>query len=127
MSRAVVDVSRCAQVESVDELRHPRSSPDSNFDVIYPNAPASSRVDSLAPAHSACRLAHLCRSIPIGSILRRHLNRLSLDLRILSDRLPFYFARQLNQFGDLADLFLEWQMCESLTNFRFHFVGNFKL
>jgi hypothetical protein len=65
--------------------------------------------------------------VPFAPLFKRRSNQLCLDLRILSARLPFYFARELNQFADFADLFLEWQLCESLTNFGFHLFGNFKL
>jgi len=41
-----------------DELRRPANLALVTFNVIYPAAPACSRVDSLAPAHSGIRPAH---------------------------------------------------------------------
>jgi hypothetical protein len=47
-----------------DELRRPANLALVTFNVIYPAAPACSRVDSLAPAHSGIRAAH---SAALGS------------------------------------------------------------
>jgi hypothetical protein len=38
-----------------------------------------------------------------------------------------HFARELNQFADLADFFFERLLREPLSHFGFHFFGSFRL